>query len=177
MICNQCKLQIDSKDETCPYCGAPNPQFKKSSISTSDNANNIEKESFKCQPQPQQYFLKGFINMYKQYFNFKGTTSRGEFWSIQLILFLLLLPFMFVYMTTEPEAAVYTTAQVWIIDLTAAFLFASLIPIVALSVRRLHDANFIGWLFLLNLIIGFGSLVVILLLLSPHKKNKYELNH
>lgn len=174
MICNQCKLQIDEKDEKCPFCGAPNPQFAKKKTSVIEQMDDHKEIDIEIEPKKPQFFFKGVLNMYKRYFDFSGTTGRGEFWSVSLLIFLLLLPFMYVYMTTEPETMIYTTAQVWIINLTAAFTVFSIIPIIALSIRRLHDANFTGWFFAINIFPGIGTLIVMGLLLMPHKKNKYK---
>ena len=166
MICNRCKLQINEDDDVCPYYGEPNKSHLKKDVVIKEETNeNIPK---------QQYFFKAFIRMYKNYFNFKGTVGRAEYWSVQVILIAILIPFMSIYKGVEPENVILTTPQVWIINLTAFYLFVSFIPLIALGVRRLHDANLPGFLLLLNLVVGFGSLIVIVLLMFGHKNNIYD---
>jgi len=168
MICSRCKLQINEDDDICPYCGQPNKAHKK------DSEYLGEHEEIRKRVVPEQkYFFRAFVDMYKNYFNFSGTTGRGEYWSVNLIVTLLLIPFISIYSVVEPESVILTTAQVWIVNLTALFLFASVIPLFALAVRRLHDANITGFAVLLNFIPGFGSLFLMILLLFPHKDNNY----
>jgi uncharacterized membrane protein YhaH (DUF805 family) len=47
------------------------------------------------------------------------------------------------------------------------FLFGILIPTLAVTVRRLHDAGYSGWLALLLLIPYLGSLIMMIFALLP----------
>lgn len=167
MICRHCKLQINEDDDICPYCGKPTRVHLESSEEKSEPKQRSSSVPI------QKYFFKAFIDMYRRYFHFGGTTGRGEFWSVQLILLLILFPFASIYGRVEPESVILTGPQVWIVSLTALFVLVSVIPLFALSVRRLHDANLPGWLILIQFIPGFGSLIVFILLLFEHKDNKY----
>lgn len=169
MICSRCKLKINEDDDTCPYCGEPNKAHQ-----GNDNDFVIQSESETRSVPEQKYFFKAFLDIYKKYFDFSGTTGRGEFWSVELIVTLLLLPFTIIYVGVEPETVILTSSQVWIVNLTALFLFVSFIPLMALTVRRLHDANLTGFFVFLNIIPGFGNLILLALLLMAHKDNKYE---
>jgi uncharacterized membrane protein YhaH (DUF805 family) len=51
--------------------------------------------------------------------------------------------------------------------ITILFGLATLVPSIAISVRRLHDGNFSGWLYLLILIPILGALAIIVLMLLP----------
>ena len=52
--------------------------------------------------------------------------------------------------------------------LVIALLLASIVPAIAVSARRLHDANLSGWLYLISLI-PCGSIVLIVLWCLPSK--------
>ncbi|WP_016995948.1 DUF805 domain-containing protein [Kocuria atrinae] len=47
------------------------------------------------------------------------------------------------------------------------FLLAHIIPSIALAVRRLHDANMSGFLYLLILIPFLGSLILLVFFVLP----------
>ena len=49
-----------------------------------------------------------------------------------------------------------------------AFL-AIAVPSIAVTVRRLHDAGFSGWLYLVNLVPYVGGLVILVLTILPSK--------
>lgn len=115
---------------------------------------------------PPKYFLLGFFQLFKPYFSVSGTMGRKQFWSIQLILLIIDLPFI-LYMIQR-----YTG---WIdLGLTNAwvkfFLTINLcwfLPLLGAEIRRLHDANLSGFWILLKLIPGIGTLIFVYLLLRP----------
>ena len=47
------------------------------------------------------------------------------------------------------------------------FYVAVIVPTLAVTVRRLHDAGYSGWLVLLNLIPWFGGLILLVFTLMP----------
>ena len=53
------------------------------------------------------------------------------------------------------------------IALVAVWALATLIPQIAVTVRRLHDANLSGWLVLLRLLPSVGDIVVLVLTVLP----------
>ncbi|MBU1094194.1 MAG: DUF805 domain-containing protein [Firmicutes bacterium] len=174
MICSQCRLRYEDDEKTCPYCGHPNPMMVQKEMVTAEE--NQEYNDVKHEKTEQKYFFRAFLNMYKRYFDFSGTTGRGEYWSVQLLLVIILLPFISIYMGVDPELITLTYNQAIIVDLTALYLVVSIIPIIALTVRRLHDANLTGFLYLFTFIPGAGSLIVMILTILPYKENKYEVN-
>jgi uncharacterized membrane protein YhaH (DUF805 family) len=47
------------------------------------------------------------------------------------------------------------------------FYFAMIVPTLAVTVRRLHDAGYSGWLVLLNVIPWLGGLILLVFTLMP----------
>lgn len=77
-----------------------------------------------------------------------------------------------VTVTHGPGAADAPTAWIMLVGvlLMAIVLLGLLLPMIAVSVRRLHDANFSGWLYLLSLIPGgLGGLILLVLYCLPPK--------
>ncbi len=92
-----------------------------------------------------------------RYATFSGRSSRSEFWKITL-------PLVAVGLVAQQAASwpgdrVEPVAQgILLVSLLIGLVTA--LPALALSVRRLHDANFSGWLVLLTLI-PLGGLVLL----------------
>ena len=106
------------------------------------------------------YYLKMFSNG----FTFKGNASLKEFWFAMLfdIIFsccvqLLALPFIF-------DFNVYYVAASALTSLYAIIVF---IPMLSLTVRRLHDVGHTGWMILITIIPLIGTIILIYLLCQP----------
>lgn len=105
---------------------------------------------------------KDIIAVYKKYNVFTGRADRKEYWTFAIFMMaasivlriLLALPGIFAVLATL---------------LALAFLLASLLPAVAVTIRRLHDIKMSGWLCLLALIPVFGWLALLVLTLLPTK--------
>ena len=53
-------------------------------------------------------------------------------------------------------------------------LLALVIPMIAVSVRRLHDTGRSGWWYLINLVPYIGSIVLLIFLLLPSAPDENE---
>lgn len=105
---------------------------------------------------------------------FSGRASRSEFWWAQLM-FALVIPVFFAvgFATGDllPKDPGYQggTSLIFIIALIllAVFSLAAVLPSFALICRRLHDANYSGWLYFLAAIPMVGGLIVFVMMLLP----------
>lgn len=123
-------------------------------------------------PQPMQYaqgrglseplypasFLEAVGRFYGKYAIFSGRASRSEFWWVQLALAGL-------FILAAMVSAVIGSD--WVAGAWVMFMFASAVPYIALTFRRLHDANFSGALGALWLVPYVGFLIVGILALMP----------
>jgi uncharacterized membrane protein YhaH (DUF805 family) len=98
----------------------------------------------------QQAVQSGFSN----YANFRGRASRSEFWWWQL--FLLLGGIVAALLDLFANSNVLGGEP-----LASLFYLATIIPGLAVSVRRLHDTDSSGWWILLGLIPFIGIIVLI----------------
>lgn len=108
------------------------------------------------------YYGIGFVDAVKRafqkYARFDGRASRSEFWWFTLAYLLVVLV---CYVPLLIGAAAESTAIVLIFGLVLlAVALGSIVPSIAVSVRRLHDVNMSGWLYLIALI-PCGSIVLI----------------
>ena len=90
-------------------------------------------------------FITSIKVCYSKYADFEGTASRSEYWWFYLYTWLLI-PFCFIP---------YVQILFIIIALT------TVIPYMAVAVRRMHDLNYSGWRILWGLIPLLGSILLI----------------
>jgi uncharacterized membrane protein YhaH (DUF805 family) len=119
-------------------------------------------------------FPQAIGRFFKKYATFTGRASRSEFWWVQLFLWLVLV--ILGVGTGILGAATRNTdsvrnepgagALVFGVPLIL-FLLAIIVPAIALHVRRLHDANFSGLLYLIVLVPQIGGLVLMILAAIP----------
>ncbi|MDO7881334.1 DUF805 domain-containing protein [Salinibacterium soli] len=120
-------------------------------------------------------FGQAVQRFFSKYAVFSGRASRSEFWWAWLFFVLLNAAFGIVFAivmaatgTPTASGAVQITAPgVVVLVLWGVVLLGAIIPEIALTVRRLHDANFSGWMYLLHLIPYLGGLIVLILNLLP----------
>ena len=98
-------------------------------------------------------FLKSIKLFFINYANFKGISSRSEFWYAQLFLIVMSL------ITTALDQTFFKYSLTGS-PVTDIFNIITIVPIYSLSFRRLHDIGKSGWWVLLQLtIIGAIPLI------------------
>ncbi|MGP9529593.1 MULTISPECIES: DUF805 domain-containing protein [unclassified Glutamicibacter] len=117
-------------------------------------------------------FGEAVKRFFKKYATFSGRASLSEYWWVALFNFIVgfvavIAMFMSGALAIEPGAVEVPTEAVvveWIVNI---YGLATLIPNISIAVRRLHDANFSGWLYLLALVPILGTLALLILTLMP----------
>ena len=110
---------------------------------------------------------------FQKYATFSGRASRSEYWWLTLALvvaaFVLSLLALILGSATRTSSDPDQIGVAGIPFLVLLFLLglATIVPSIALSVRRLHDANFSGLLFLLVLVPYLGSLILLVFAILP----------
>ncbi len=112
-----------------------------------------------------RYYFKAWEN----YANFKGRATKKEysrFIILQLIIISLIVGF----------ANIAKTYIVMLYGLGLLYILASFLPILSITVRRLHDTGKSGWWVLVSLIPYIGSFIVFIMCISlpsQEKDNKW----
>ena len=86
--------------------------------------------------------MKYYKNVFKNYFNFSGRSSRSEYWLFQLFNFI----FLFIF------------GLIGIKIVIVLYYLVIIIPSFSVAIRRVHDCNKSGWFVLVpiyNLILMF----------------------
>ena len=106
---------------------------------------------------------------FKKYATFTGRASRSEFWWFGLFtnLVAIALALAIVIASWRDEGQTPGLLALLLIILYAIFALGIIVPALALTVRRLHDAGYSGLLVLLGLIPYLGSLIMLIFVLLP----------
>lgn len=133
--------------------------------------------------------MKYFLDMYKRYVDFSGRSTRTEFWcaygiwlAIYVVLYIIAMVAGGINMAAVVAGnggAAGSVIGLILMGVMLIFALGSLIPLIAIQIRRLRDAGYQWWVFLLcyvgNFLCGIGSIVLIVLLCMPTKEpeNQY----
>jgi len=109
---------------------------------------------------------KNMIEWYKKvvlenYANFNGRARRSEYWWFALMNALILLFFgilIGVSISMENDILMYVFVTLFVI-----YFLATIIPNIAVTVRRLHDINKSGWYYLVSFIPYVGGIWILIL--------------
>lgn len=104
----------------------------------------------------------GFHN----YTRFRGGASMTEFWFWQLFCVIMAIASSILNVLLEAIAPVFGIGTV----LSAIIGLVLLLPTITVSVRRLHDAGYTGYLYFISLIPFGGSIVVLVLCAMKPKR-------
>ncbi len=122
--------------------------------------------------------MRYYIEFWKRAFDFKGVASRKQYWLAVLFNFIMLLVLSLIFMGFQEVSynagnidAGYE-AENGLNMVTSIYSLLMLIPSISISVRRLHDHNRSGWMYLISLIPVIGSIIIfIFMLLGTVKVN------
>ena len=125
-------------------------------------------------PLPGATFGQAVSRFYGRYATFSGRASRSEFWWVALFMALVYIAFgIFAGVVgaatadSSGQASEANPAIIVVALLFGVFVLASIVPGIALNVRRLHDANFSGWLALVALVPSIGAIVMVVFAALP----------
>ncbi|WP_374009618.1 DUF805 domain-containing protein [Leifsonia sp. LS-T14] len=114
---------------------------------------------------------------FKKYADFTGRASRSEYWwwylvtiIVAIVLEVLALTLGTAGATTNDDGTSTPGPLFWLpVVLIIAWGLGTIVPHLALTWRRLHDANLAGPFFFLGLIPFVGGIIVLVLVLLPSK--------
>ena len=116
--------------------------------------------------------INAYKNFFKGYVDFTGRSKRSEYWWIWLTNMILLVPFYSAYFKAlanpRNETALMALGGIAIIYMI--FELALMLPMLALTVRRLRDAGFHWALIFVIFIPMVGPLALLVLLAMPTKQ-------
>ncbi|MCC5885858.1 MAG: DUF805 domain-containing protein [Gammaproteobacteria bacterium] len=99
--------------------------------------------------------MNWYLDVLKKYAVFEGRARRMEFWMFALfhIIAIVLLGIVDALIGTPILAPLYSLAV--------------LIPSIAVTVRRLHDIDYVGWWFFIAFVPVVGGLILLIFMVLP----------
>lgn len=110
---------------------------------------------------------------WRRYADFQGRSTRTEFWLWQISVIVALLVLAGIPMALaggQQALADPGGAGLLLLIPAVIFVFAALVPSIAVFVRRLHDSDKTGWLFLLSMIPYIGWIFTLIFGFWPGTK-------
>lgn len=107
-----------------------------------------------------------------RYCTFEGRAGRPEYWFAALgtiiISFLAILLGVAIFLAALAlDEQIAPAVGIGLLVLLSIALVLTIIPNIAVTVRRLHDAGFSGWFYLLSLIPNIGGLILLVFAVLP----------
>lgn len=189
MFCTECGVSAESQSKFCSACGTPvaeislmNEQIVEISIrqypGTSELGTTVHPT---YSPVPKfaltdtysgMSFTAAVKSVFSKYARFEGRATRSEYWYFALFNMLILAGLFILGIalaSASSDAATFAGVLLFI------WFLAVIIPSIALTVRRLHDAGYSGWLYLLGLVPYLGGVVLFIfsLLASQQTDNQW----
>jgi len=114
------------------------------------------------------YFTRGLS---ENYVNFRGRARRKEYWGFHLFWFIAVMLLVAAGMTIDASLGNLDAERpIAVFALPILFALATLLPGIAVTVRRIHDLGLSGWFYLLFFVPSVGSLIILVFALIPSQK-------
>lgn len=107
--------------------------------------------------------MEWMIMPYKRYADFTGRSQRQEYWMFQLFL---LIVYVVLFLLTgalgsggDPSDPGALSTIGWMVLMV--FWLGTIVPAIAVTVRRLHDQDKSGWMILISLVPLVGGFILL----------------
>ena len=119
--------------------------------------------------------MNWYVKVFKQYFDFSGRARRKEFWMFTLFHFIFLFSAGFIIFSITGDMYKDTETNYVFVFVICTYLLVSIIPSIAVTVRRLHDSGKSGWWYLISIIpyLGWFVLMIFTCLDGDRRPNKW----
>ena len=110
--------------------------------------------------------IEAYKRFLRNYANFNGRSNRGDYWWVLLCNFII--GFVLGFLDGVLDTSIFST-------IAGIYTLATLVPGIALVVRRLHDINKSGWHYFMVFIPLAGPIILLVYLLtdSVNEGNQY----
>lgn len=195
-VCTHCGVLRNDGDAFCPTCGAqPDPkavvcvkcgtQLKNFSVNGRKPDRKDSQRNEKLVNGNVHTMGEAISSCFRKYAVFKGRACRAEFWwwylfyclcMLSVCCFCMLPEFIMERSSIDEKYPIVLAIIVFI--LTVIVILALLLPMLTVTVRRLHDTGRSGWFYFISLIPVVGGLILFIALLGAPdpQTNSYGTN-
>jgi len=157
IYCAACGVQMSSEALACPQCGHPTSNQAPNAVMLNSNPDLIG--PLLVTASPSMGFGDAVRSLFKNYATFSGRARRSEFWFAYLFQALVQSPIFLFQSIAQESGSSGVEALGAVIYLVAAL--GLLIPVLAVTSRRLHDAGKSFGYYLMFLIPFAGPIILI----------------
>lgn len=168
MFCRQCGADLGSDVKFCQKCGVSAEATPEKPEREEKGDGSSVKESSESTAGKEMSPFGYFISGWKKATQFSGRANRSEFWWFVLFSFLVGIGVSIV------DGAVGVGGAQGIGVISGLYGIASILPSLALAIRRLHDTNRSGWWLLIGLLPLIGPVVLIYFYVLESHSGKTE---
>jgi uncharacterized membrane protein YhaH (DUF805 family) len=111
-------------------------------------------------------FSEAVSSVFRQYATFSGRAPRSEYWFFQLFNLLVILAAYGIAIVLLIATRSVSVLGVLLLAV-AVYALATLIPSLAVTVRRLHDSDRSGWWLLIALVPYLGAIILLIFMVLP----------
>ena len=122
--------------------------------------------------------MNWYVKVLKQYADFKGRARRKEYWMFFLIHLLILIGLSFLLVFISGGLVDNGEPSSLGLVIIGGYFLATIVPTLAVTIRRLHDTDKSGWWYLITLVPYIGSFIILIFtcMESYHGTNKWGEN-
>lgn len=125
--------------------------------------------------------MNWYLKVLKQYFDFSGRARRKEYWMFVLfnyLIIILLTVLIFISSETFSNSSEVDTPSLFLLSILGLYTLFTIIPYLAVAVRRLHDINKSGVYWFVQFIPIAGPIWFLVLICTEGeaKSNKWGNN-
>lgn len=118
------------------------------------------------------YFWRAIV---ANYANFRGRARRKEYWGFYLFWVIVFVVLLVAGVTMDEALGHFVAGEsppIVTLGLVGPFILATLVPSIAVTVRRIHDLGLSGWFYLLILLPYVGGLIIFVFALIPSQAHE-----
>ena len=98
-----------------------------------------------------------------RYADFSGRSQRMEYWMFTLFYTLVIMVLVgFAILFGSPAGEEHTLAENYFLVVTLLWVLGTIVPYIAVTVRRLHDQDKSGWFYLISFVPYVGGFVMLI---------------
>lgn len=101
--------------------------------------------------------MNWYFKVLGKYATFQGRARRKEYWMFALVNFIVIL-ILAILGAVLNAASPKATLAVWVV--LGVYMLLTVVPCIAVMIRRLHDTNRSGWWFWIQLVPVVGPLIL-----------------
>ena len=125
--------------------------------------------------------IEAYKKFWKGYVDFEGRSTRSDYWFVYLVNVLITFAYFLLQAVFGGLAAATDSSFLAVISFIILFIFfafgiAAILPVIAVTVRRLRDAGY-NWPYIFVAFIPFVGWIILIVLLCKPTKVEYPFNN